>query len=440
MRILLIAHEFPPSPSPQSLRWYYLSRELVALGVDVHVLTAEDGHRVSWLHPPQGVKVHRVPAGGMGGLIRAIRGRRGREAEAAAAQAMAATPPAPVDFSATADTSKPPVLNWKGRLVARADRLHALLTFPDHRGSWESPARRRLAALLETVRPDVVVSSHEPATSLRLGLLAKARGFRWVADLGDPVLSFYTPRRWRRTSLRLERETCRQADHVTVTAEHARELLARRHGIPPSRTSVVTQGFDATGPVSPLVAENSFGEAALELLYSGSFYDFRQPRVLVEGVLSVPGVRLSIATHRVPDWLPPLIEAHPDQLRLLGFLPHDLIRALQRSADVLVNIGNDDSTHVPGKVYEYLGAGRPILHLGGQDDDTAADLLRKLRRGVVCGNDAREVATALGRLVEIKHGGSWDDAFDLSPAAVAGYEWSALARRMQGILQNVCRD
>src|SRR5690606_37156346 len=32
MRVLLIAYEFPPSPSPQSLRWAYLSRELVALG------------------------------------------------------------------------------------------------------------------------------------------------------------------------------------------------------------------------------------------------------------------------------------------------------------------------------------------------------------------------------------------------------------------------
>ena len=28
MRILLIAYEFPPSPSPQSLRWTYLVREL----------------------------------------------------------------------------------------------------------------------------------------------------------------------------------------------------------------------------------------------------------------------------------------------------------------------------------------------------------------------------------------------------------------------------
>ena len=37
MRFLLIAYEFPPSPSPQSLRWAYLVRELIALGHQVKV-------------------------------------------------------------------------------------------------------------------------------------------------------------------------------------------------------------------------------------------------------------------------------------------------------------------------------------------------------------------------------------------------------------------
>lgn len=43
MRFLLIAYEFPPSPSPQSLRWAYLARELVARGHRVKVLTIHLG-------------------------------------------------------------------------------------------------------------------------------------------------------------------------------------------------------------------------------------------------------------------------------------------------------------------------------------------------------------------------------------------------------------
>ena len=43
LRILLIAYEFPPSPSPQSLRWAYLANRLVAAGHDVHVLAPDIG-------------------------------------------------------------------------------------------------------------------------------------------------------------------------------------------------------------------------------------------------------------------------------------------------------------------------------------------------------------------------------------------------------------
>lgn len=438
MRILLIAHDFPPNPSPQSLRWHYLTRELLALGVEVHVLTARDGHRVGWLHAPEGARVHRVPAGGVGALVGAIRTWRRKTVADPATKVKTAEEA--MQCGLQASSAEAPVLNWKGKLVALADRLHAQLTFPDQRGSWERPARKRLAVLLETVKPDIVVCSHEPATSLRLGLAAKSKGFRWAADLGDPVLSFYTPRRWRRASLRLERQTCLQADHVTVTTEHARQLMMQRHGVPESRVTVITQGFDPAATVfEGGVVADMFSPDLLELLYTGSFYDFRQPRALVEGVLTIPGARLSIATQRVPEWLSPLIEAHPDRLRLLGFLPHDVVRALQRAADVLVNIANDDPAHVPGKVYEYLGAGRPILHVGDRNDDIAADMLQQHRRGLVCGNEPGQVADAIARLASIKQSGCLAGSFALDAEVVSGYQWDALARRMHEVLLQVIK-
>ena len=61
MRLLLIAYEFPPSPSPQSLRWTYLVRELALQGHEVHVLTADLGGTTPGLPPlPDSVRVHRT--------------------------------------------------------------------------------------------------------------------------------------------------------------------------------------------------------------------------------------------------------------------------------------------------------------------------------------------------------------------------------------------
>src|SRR5690606_1480345 len=81
VRLLLIAYEFPPSPSPQSLRWLHLVRELVALDVEVHVLTAETWWPTGSVQPPAGAIVHRAWPGGVASVValarrwRRLRGR-----------------------------------------------------------------------------------------------------------------------------------------------------------------------------------------------------------------------------------------------------------------------------------------------------------------------------------------------------------------------------
>lgn len=455
MRLLLIAYEFPPSPSPQSLRWSYLVRELLAQGVEVHVLSVEGWWPSTWIQPPPGTVVHRAKAGGVAGIIAMVkrwRRLRGRSEEqhqggaepstvAAASSDGAKRNPAPAapNTMQAAQPSAAPVLNWKGRVLERLNQVVARHTFPDERGRWEPFARELLDELLDRLEPDVVISSHEPATTLKLGRIAKERGFPWIADMGDPVLSFYTPERWRKESHRVERWTCRNADRVTVTTQAAKWLLSGRHETPAERMVVLTQGYDAAAQAAEIPGID-FAPACLELLYTGSFYQFREPRALVDAVLATAGVRLSIATSRAPDWLLPLLDAHPERLRLLGFVPHAQAVTLQRSADVLVNIANDDPVHVPGKVYEYLGAGRPILHLGDNEEDVAARLVQTHRRGLVSGNGTPAIAQSLARLVEIKRAGDWSAHFNLDQSGVEQYQWQSIARRLHALLRQVVKE
>lgn len=441
LRLLLIAYEFPPSPSPQSLRWHHLVGELLELGVEVHVLTAENWWPSASIRPPAGAVVHRAWPGGVAGFIamsrrwRRLWGRPRDEATpVASGPHWANGSRQSADLACKAPAPTAATLNWKGRAMDRLNRVIGRYTFPDERGRWEPSARRWLGRLLDTLQPDVVVSSHEPATTLRLGRLAKKQGFPWVADLGDPVLSFYTPGRWKEQSWALERWTCQHADRVTVTTEAAKSLLADRHDVPDSRFDVLTQGYDASREPEP-VPGVEFDPGRLELLYTGSFYQFREPRALMEAVLATPDIRLSVATSRAPNWLLPLVGEYPDRLRLLGFLPHAQAVMLQRSADVLVNIANDDPVHVPGKVYEYLGAGRPILHLGDNEEDVAAQLLRKHQRGLVAGNAAGPISDALKELATIKRAGAWGQHFRLDAAGVEQYQWQAIARRLYEVLQ-----
>ena len=439
LRILLIAYEFPPSPSPQSLRWAYLSNRLAAMGHEMHVLAPDIGGSMEGLPDPgPGVQIHRTRPGPVRGLLARLARKRSPTPASAVVPAKAGThersgsTPAP-SASVELPAAESATLNWRGRLLERVKQVASWFVFPDLRGEWTRPARRALAELLHRVDPDVVVSSHEPASTLALGLEAKRRGFRWVADLGDPVLTSYTRRRWRGRAHALEKAVMREAYHVVVTAERAHALLRDRHGgIAP--VTVVTQGFDEHFPTAGPVPSGD--GARLELLYTGRFYRFRNPRTLVDAVLKVPGVRLNIASGDVPDWLVAACRAHPDKVRLLGRVAHRSLLGAQRHADVLVNLANADPCQVPGKFYEYLGAGRPVLHVsGGQGPDAAADLIARLRRGWACQGEMTAIAGVLARLAESKQAGKLTEGLDLDRAPVASWSWRACAATLAMALQ-----
>ena len=412
MRILLIAYEFPPSASPQSLRWAYLSRELALAGHDVHVLTIDLGGTTPGLPEiPPGVHIHRTHAGMVRGVVARRRNRRQQRARDGAGEGAGAT-------GARS--------GWKHMISVFLQRIAQRIWFPDLRGEWMRTGVRALDGLLETVAPDVVISSHEPATTLQLGLRAKRQGYRWIADLGDPVLAAYTPHHWRRRAARLEADVCEHADGILVTAASAARQLEARHGRKRD-VLLLTQGFDDRLP-----AEDRPGTGAdwLDLLYTGSFYSFRRPEALIDAVRRTQGVRLSIAAVTLPDSVVRACRDEPERFRLLGFLPHASALRRQRMADVLVSIGNRDAGQVPGKVYEYLGARRPILHIRHQED-AVSQLLADTRRGDSCPDSTEAIIEKLEALRDAMRAGLLDGHYDLSPDPVAPYGWRHIASMLE---------
>lgn len=427
MRVLLIAYDFPPSPSPQSLRWAYLVRELDALGHEICVITVDlPGYGPGGLPDiPDSVRIHRVYPG----LFTALLLRKQRRAQNQSVNAANGTKDIHVGMSGLRISGVGPAghaLNWKGRLAERLKGIVSLLIFPDYRAEWFPWARRTLRETLGAFQPDIVVTSHEPACSLSPGLEAKRLGYRWIADLGDPVLATYTPSRWRWRAKRLERRVCRQADLVSVTSHATARLLIERHGIALERCFVLPQGFDAGFRDEAPCSTVSFDRETLELLYTGSFYSFRKADALLGAVTRVPGVRLSIAASITPDYLRTAAAAHPDSVRLLGFVPHRSALSLQRRCDVLVNLANADPVQVPGKVNEYLGAGRPILHVSAGGQDATGELIRTMRMGWQVGATSEEIEAGLRQIRKLKAQGAMA-CTDRDLEAIAAYSWQRLA-------------
>jgi len=420
MRILLIAYEFPPSPSPSALRWSYLVRELAMQGHEVHVLAPRLAGDAGNLPPlPVGVNVHRTFAGPLMGLVHALSRRRRTTTDNGGSAAL------PVHGR----------LNWKGRLFEALQQGVGHVLFPDIRREWNPWARRALGRLLPKLRPDIVVASHEPASVLELGLWAAAKGYPWVADLGDPINAPYTPSRWRSRAMALERRVAASANHVVLTTRGAELQLAAQVG-PTLRSSVLPQGFDDRAPVDPSGDSGLFDATRLELVYTGRFYAFRRPDALLAAVVASEGVRLTIAAPSVPENCQRLANQYPDKVRLCGALPHRQALALQRGGDLLINIGNQAlSAQIPGKLFEYLGAGRPILHLLAGDDDPAVHFFDDVAAGWTCANESGAIQSTLQRLRDVRLAEgrlplpSGEGLHD-----IAQYGWSRLGVRLEAVL------
>ena len=414
LRILVIAYEYPPVESAHGLRWGYLSRELCSQGHDVCVVTAAvlgPSHTSSGFEQAAVVRIFPGPFVGVTGNV----SRRLRRSEQSAGGH---------------DVGQPP------GIIERSYRLlrKLLNQVPDIRTEWLPWGLAAAKRAIDENRPDVIIASHEPGVDLAIARRLQRRyGIPVVADLGDPVVSPYTPR-WRRwLDARFERRWLADVAAVSVTTEQTRQLLRTR--IPNLRKvpiEVLTQGFDVHTRLSGSTRNSlSFDPERLEMLYTGTLYArFRSPASLLKALQQVPGVRLTVAGHL--DGIDPGLLERDGSVRYVGRLSHAQAREAQRQADVLLNIGNDFGVQMPGKLFEYLGAGRPILHLSSVSDDASAEIVRDLECGVVVrSDDIPGMVGALKVMQSVKASGEMSDSCSNLRMQ---YSWQSIAARLESLL------
>jgi len=443
MKLLVIAYEFPPILSGQSVRWFHLVNAMARLGAEVHILAPTfpnlHGFRGEFC---SGVHVHRCTPGPFVGLAARLAERIG-------------SPTARREGTCCAkhdDTARNLAPSTRYRALEHVYRItRAVLDrvlFPDVRTEWFPFGAAALRKLLSRHRYDVIISSHEPGVTLLIGLAAKRRWqLPWLVDLGDPLVGLRSLRWRERLDLALERAICRRADGIVVTCPDMVQLLLQRHGsvIGPcalrAKLGVVSQGFSPSDAQSngtqvtgwPDAAESHLGPAdnrTFTLLFTGTFHSpFRDPRALADALaeLGYADLRLVFAGNTGP--LDTLRTRLGDRVRVLGMIDHLDCLALQQRATMLLSAGTARPYQVPGKVFEYLGANRPILHLTVGEVDPSAILIQRLRRGLAVPDERTAIAEALRLAYGWWQEGRLDGQFDLSPEAVTDYAWPSLAAR-----------
>jgi glycosyltransferase involved in cell wall biosynthesis len=172
----------------------------------------------------------------------------------------------------------------------------------------------------------------------------------------------------------------------------------------------------------------------------------RSPVFLIEAVERVrrerPDVAERLELHFAGVLSPrDLAAAHKSPAtKIHGFVPHAESIGLMRSADLLFLPMHDlpdgvRATVVPGKTYEYLASGRPILAAVPQGD--AHDLLTAAGTALLCRpNDIDGMAAAIVEAYERRRS---ESPLTAPPAdLLQRYEYRNLARDLASVFDDLC--
>lgn len=253
---------------------------------------------------------------------------------------------------------------------------------------WLPKALASCISAISHHRPQAVLTSGPPHCVHLLGLLLK-RIYRlpWIADFRDP---WVRDLRLSRPSLAMawgERAVLRNADLVIANAPQAGKDFAEFYPRHRERIVTLTNGFD-TGTISaPPVPSRAEG---IRILHAGEIYTGRDPRPYLDAVRS-----LGSAVHQhIPHLQTRFIgriecksvsgfdlqeeiqtRGLGSVVTALGQISHRDALAEMQQAQVLLLLDTPGRlAGVPAKLYEYFGAGRPVLALAEPGGDVATIL------------------------------------------------------------------
>jgi glycosyltransferase involved in cell wall biosynthesis len=264
-----------------------------------------------------------------------------------------------------------------GRLLRALNVLAAWCFIPDAKLLWLPFAVLKARRLLRKQNIACVLTTSPPHSVHLAGVfLKKISGRPLVVDFrdgwsGGNFQHEPTPiHRWLNDVL--EKYVLKSADAVIAVSERLTESLHKKSSPAPEKFSTITNGFDAEDFPAP--AENF--DKKFTIVYCGAVSAIAPLEGFWAGLSGFlknhPAAREKISIKLIGQILQANFDARLQELNLTeiveytGYLPHrEALAELRRAHLLLYPIADWASADfIPGKTFEYLAAGAPVLALG----------------------------------------------------------------------------
>ena len=327
-----------------------------------------------------------------------------------------------------------------------AELIRGTFFIPDARIGWYRSAVKEGKKILDKYPISAIYSSSPPYTpALIARSLAKRSGLPWIAGFRDPWTGFHnTPDRWflpKQIDERLEHGVFSAARFVEVAWNGiTQDALKKYPDLDPSKFIHIPNGFDGADFPEPdinLRAKRPKNEQ-FTITYSGSLYGPRNPLSFLQAIESLiernlldPKKMKLRFVGRFGSEIHEMLarERIASMVEKIDYVPHAKAVELLLTSDALLLIVDDVPSVqaiVPGKVYEYLGAMRPLIAIA-PPEGAIGDLLKETNGGrAILQSDIAGQAEMIKLLyddwLDRKHGSKSGELFAMRPEVISRYE------------------
>lgn len=363
-RALIITYYWPPAGGPGVQRWLKFATYFREYGVDPVVYIPKNPHypildNSMVLEVPQGIEIIKT------------------------------TIKEPNRFSSI-------FLNKKARLISSgiiAKKKQSLTEklmlwvrgnffIPDTRVGWVKPSVAYLQNYLSENPVDIVITTGPPHSLHLIGLeLKKTLNIPWLADFRDPWTTIFYHKFMRLSNAsvkkhkRLEANVLNSADGIVVTSPTTKKEFEK---ITKSPIDIITNGYDISEDIIPVM------DSSFSLVHVGSLLSERNPIILWEVLSEICKENISFSEDfklkligTVSEEVLISLKQYDliDKCEVVGYVSHKEAQQLQHNAQLLLLIEMDRQetrSIIPGKLFEYIAARRPIISLGPEGSDISS--------------------------------------------------------------------
>lgn len=314
---------------------------------------------------------------------------------------------------------------------------------PDARVGWVKPSVAFLSKYISENPVDVVISTGPPHSLHLIGMqLQKNLDLKWIADFRDPwtTIHYHKSLRLNKASEQKHKElealVLKSADRIIVTSPTTKkefEMIAE------TPISVITNGFDVSEKLD-------FGlDSKFSISHIGSLLSERNPEVLWKILSGICNENTSFKNDlqlKFAGAVSDDVKQSLEKFRLLGncdflgYVSHSDAIKLQNESQVLLLVEIDSvetRAIIPGKLFEYMAAKRPIIALGPTESDVEKIITETKSGNFFNYGDGNGLKSEILRLYKEFSNGN----LRIAPEGIEKYSRKELTKQMASLIKSV---